>query len=172
VWVVAMRVQYSRIRRGFAGRSRADVRGQSFVEFALVSLLLCLLMFVIIDFGRLFYVKATLESAMREAGRFTVTGRHLDNPANPGQTLSRVDSIIATAKKYAMGINISNIRISSPQGGAARPAGGPRETVTIKLDTNLLLITPFAARYFGPNGYSFSVSATFLNEPFPPIQTN
>jgi hypothetical protein len=162
----------AKLRRGFAGRLRADVRGESFVEFALVAMLLFLLMFVIIDFGRLFYVKATLESAMREAGRFAVTGRHLNNPNNPGQMLSRVDSIITTAKKYAMGINISNIRISSPQGGPTRPAGGPRETVIIKLDTSLRLITPFAAQYFGPNGYTFTVGTTFLNEPFPPSQIN
>ena len=165
-------MRIAKLRRGFAGRLRADVRGQSFVEFALVAMLLFLLMFVIIDFGRVFYVKTTLESAMREAGRFAVTGRHLPNPNNPGQTLSRVDSIINIAKKFALGINISNIKISSPQGGPTRPAGGPRETVIIKLDTSLLLITPFAAKYFGPNGYTFSVSTTFLNEPFNPSQIN
>ena len=163
----------ARVKRGFAGRLRADVRGESLVEFALVSTMLFLLMFCIIDFGRLFYTKSTLESAMREAGRFAVTGRHLQNPINPSQTMSRVDSIIYTAKKYAMGIDISNIKISSPQGGPTRPAGGPRETCVISLSSNLKLITPFAAKYFGTNGvYTFTVSTTFLNEPFDPSQIN
>jgi hypothetical protein len=165
-------MQIAKFTRAFTGR-RGSNRGESLVEFAIVAVLFFLMMFGIIDFGRLFYTKTTLESALREAGRFAVTGRHLPNPYNPTQTMSRVDSIIYIAKKYALGIDISNIKITSPQGGAARPAGGPRETVIISLTSNLKIITPFIAKYFGPNGiYTFTVNTTFLNEPFDPSQTN
>jgi len=154
-------------------RFRADVRGQSAVEFAIAAALLFLLVFAITDFGRLFYTQTTLQYALREAGRFAVTGRHLPDPMNPNQTLSRVDSIIETAQKYAMGLDVSNITISSPEGGSTQPAGGPRETIIISLTTDLRLITPYISRFFGTNGvYRFTVSTTFLNEPFDPSQTN
>jgi hypothetical protein len=166
-------MQIAKFKRSFAGRLQANVRGESLVEFAIVSTMLFLLMFGIIDFGRLFYNKTTLASALREAGRFAVTGRHLPNPNNPAQTMSRIDSIIYMARKYAMGIDISNIKISSPQGGPSRPAGGPREEVIISLTSNLKIITPFIARYFGTNGvYTFTVNTTFRNEPFDPSQIN
>jgi Flp pilus assembly protein TadG len=156
----------SRVRR-----LRTQSAGQSLVEFAIISVLLFLLMFAILDFGRLFYVKTTLQSALREAGRLAVTGRHLPDPNNPGSNLSRIDSIIATAQRYAMGVDISNIEISSPLGGVTRPAGGPRETVIISLTTDLKLLTLYIGRFFGSSGvYHFTVSTAFLNEPFDPSQ--
>src|SRR5437899_784452 len=51
-------------------------RGTAAVEFALVAPLFLLLVFGILDFGRLFYVQETLQHALREAGRFAVTGQH------------------------------------------------------------------------------------------------
>jgi len=147
-------------------------RGQSLTEFALVAPLVFLLVFGIIDFGRLFFTEVTLQNALREAGRFAVTGRHLPNPGNPGVNLSRVDSIIQIATQAAQGLDVSNIQISSPQGGAGRPAGGPSETVVISLTTSVKLMTPIIATFFGPNGsYKFTVSTTFRNEPFDPGQS-
>jgi Flp pilus assembly protein TadG len=163
-------MQIAKSTRAFTGR-RGCNRGESLVEFAIVSTMFFLLIFGIIDFGRLFYAKTTLESAVREAGRFAVTGRHLTDAS--GNPLGRVKSISDTAKKYAMGINISNILIKSPQGGASYPAGGPRQTVIISMTSNFQVITPFIARYIGQNGvYPITVSTTFLNEPFDPSQTN
>src|SRR5437660_3423743 len=101
-----------------AVRSR---RGQSIVEFALVAPMFLLLVFGILDFGRLFFTQETLQHALREAGRFAVTGQHSGT--------NRVASIIQAAQQAAPGLNISNIQITS--GGVPNYAGGPRETVTI-----------------------------------------
>jgi Flp pilus assembly protein TadG len=137
------------------------------VEFALVAPLFFLLLFGVLDFGRLFNTQITLQNALREAGRFAVTGQSL-----PG--LSRVDSIIQKAQQASgMTLNPSDIQISSTSTNAGPGrAGGPGDTVTISLSYDLHLLTPIIGKFF-PNGvYHFTVSTTFKNEPFSPSQTN
>jgi Flp pilus assembly protein TadG len=133
----------------------------------MVVLLFFLLTFGMIDIGHVFFVQVTLQNAMRQAGRFAVTGNHL---TQGGTGLTRVASIIQVAQQAAIGTDISKIQITSAQGGAGS-GGGPDDTVIISLTTDLKLITPLIGRFFGPNGiYTFTVSTTFWNEPFPPEQ--
>lgn len=155
------------------GRAHRGRRGQSLVEFALVAPLFFLLVFAITDFGRLFFTQTTLQHALREAGRYAVTGQHqLLDPNNPGgTTYSRVESIRNIAQKYAVGLlaNPSDIQINSISGGVSvnNFAGNPGQTVVVSLTTHLKLITPLIGRYFGPDGtYTFTVSTSFKNEPF------
>jgi Flp pilus assembly protein TadG len=140
------------------------------LEFALVAPLFLFLVFAVIDFGRMFFVQMNLQNAVLEAGRFASTGNHLTDPNNPGQTLSRAASIIATAQQAALGASITNIQISSVNGGSGS-AGGPGDIVTVSLTTSLQLLTPMVARYFLNGDYTFTSSATFKNEPFPPGNT-
>jgi Flp pilus assembly protein TadG len=145
--------------------------GQAMVEFLLVAPLFFFLIFAVFDFGRLFLVEMEVENAVQEAGRFASTGNHLPDPKNPGQSLSRVNSIIATLQQAAFGTQVSNIQISSLRGGNGS-AGGPGDTVTISVTSNLQLMTPMVSRGF-PNGiYTFNSSCSFKNEPFPPGNTN
>jgi len=149
-------------------------RGQALVEYALVLPLIFLLIFGLVDFGRLFYTELTLQYALRAAGRYAVTGNHLPNPAIPGQTLSRAVSIMQVAQQGAMGIDVSGLQISSTtSGGAAGSgAGGPGDNVRLSLTYNLALLTPIIGQFF-PNGvYTFTVNTSFRNEPFPPSQQN
>jgi len=153
---------------GQALRSRS---GQSLVEFALVAPLFFLLVFGITDFGRLFFTQETLQFALREAGRYAVTGQHKADPNKAGSNLSRVASIIAVAKEKAIGIDVSNVVVSS--GGVNNFAGNPGDTVVVSLTTNLRLITPMIGRFFGPSQtYTFTVQTTFRNEPFDFSQAN
>jgi Flp pilus assembly protein TadG len=144
-------------------------RGQSLVEFALVAPLFFMLVFGITDFGRLFFTKATLQHAVREAGRFAVTGRHLTDSG--GNTMSRVESIRKIAMQQAAGllVNPSDIQVTSTFGGASSNnfAGGPGEVIVVSLTTELRLITPIIGQFFGPGGiYTFIVRTSFKNEPF------
>jgi Flp pilus assembly protein TadG len=151
---------------GKAFRSRS---GQSLVEFALVAPLFFLLVFGITDFGRLFFTQETLQFALREAGRYAVTGQHMTDAQ--GNAQSRVASIKAIAQQKAIGIDVSNISISSD--GVANFAGNPGDTVIVSLTTNLKLITPMIGRFFGPSQtYTFTVQTAFRNEPFPSSQAN
>ena len=162
--------------RGLVSVRRGGRRGNTLVEFALVVLLFFLLVFGLIDFGRLFFTELTLQHALRQAGRFAVTGNHLTDPNSnpPGQQLTRVDSIISVARQAAVGIPIpaDNIQVSSQVGGAGS-AGGPSDTMTISLNYDLPLITPMIRAFFPPDGiYHFTVKTTFKNEPFPEANTN
>jgi Flp pilus assembly protein TadG len=152
--------------------ARQVSRGQSLVEFALVVPLFFLLIFGIIDLGRVFWVEITLQNAMRVAGRYAVTGNTL-----PGYT-SRVSSIQQVATQAAVGLNVSQIAISSVQGGTgANAAGYPNDTVTISLTTTLPLITPLIGNFFTaangtPRAVTLQAIASFRNEPFPASQTS
>ena len=102
----------------------ASTGGTSLLEFALVAPMVFILLFAVFDFARLFYVEMNLQNAVREAGRFGVTGSHLSDPNHPGQNLSRVNSIIQVAQRAAIGLDVSNIQISSA-GGGNRQRGRP-----------------------------------------------
>src|ERR1039457_3374719 len=102
----------------YRGRRFGLMRGQTMVEFILVAPLYFLLTFAVIDFGRMFFVQMNLQQTVQEAARFASTGNHLADPKNPGQNLSRINSIIAQAQQSAAGADISNIQISSLKGGA------------------------------------------------------
>jgi Flp pilus assembly protein TadG len=154
---------------GPISRTRKSRHGQATVEFAMVVPLFFLLIFGMIDIGRLFFVQVTLQNAMRQAGRYAVTGNKVS-----GQ--SRVDSITQVAQQASVGTGLSNIQITSQTAGVTSTngdAGGPGATVTISLTTQLKLYTPLIGRYFGTNGvYTFTVSTTFRNEPFDPSSTH
>ena len=141
------------------------------MEFALVAPMFLLLFFAVFDFARLFYCQMTLQNAVRQAGRYAVTGNHVPDPNHSGQNLSRVDSITQVAQQAAMGLSVSNLQISSIGGGSGS-AGGPGDTVTLSLTTDLPLMTPIVGQFF-PNGkYTFEVDVSFKNEPFPPGNSN
>ena len=147
-------------------------RGDNMVEFAIILPFFFLLMFGILDLGHLYWVQVTLENAVRQAGRFAVTGRSLP-------TMTRVASIKAIAEKAAPGFNLdpSQIIITSQLGGSSSTnsasAGGlPGDTVNISVTTHLGLFTPMIGRYFGQNGVdTFTVATTFRNERFPAGET-
>jgi hypothetical protein len=144
--------------------------GVSIVETAIALPLFLILLFGIVDVGRVLFAHTTLQHSVREAGRFAVTGRSL--PGNGGP-LTRVDSIVQTvvddARPFALAP--SDVRITSAFGGVGS-AGGPGDMVTIAVTHHVTLITPLVGQFF-PNGeYVIDVATTFKNEPFPPSQTN
>ncbi len=151
-------------------RKQRSTAGTSILEFAFVVPVFLLLLFALIDFARLFYVEVTLQNAVRQAGRYAVTGNHLPDPKHQGQNLSRVNSIVQIAQNAAQGLDVSAIQVSS-LGGGNGSAGGPEDTVTIALTTNLKFMTGFVGQFFKNGTYTFTVSVSFKNEPFPPNDT-
>ena len=92
------------------------------------------------------------------------------DPNHPGQNLSRVNSIIQVARNAAQGLDVAAIQVSSLDGGQGS-AGGPGDTVTISLTTNLKLMTGLVAQFFKNGTYTFTVSVSFKNESFSPNNT-
>ena len=155
--------QASVTHRGFRLLSK---KGQTMMEFALIAPLFFLLIFAVMDFGRMFFVQVNLQQAVQEAARFASTGNHLTDPSAPANNLSRVASIVQMAQQSAWaGASVTNVQVSSLQGGAGS-AGGPGDTVTVSLTTTLPLMTPVMANFFPNGAYTFTSSATFKNEPF------
>ena len=56
-----------------SGRARSD-RGAAAVEFAIVVPLLLLILFALVDFGRMFFVQVSLNAASREGARASSIG--------------------------------------------------------------------------------------------------
>jgi len=138
--------------------------GQSLLEFALVAMVFFLVSFSVIDFSYLFFVKLTLQNAVRQAGRYAITGQSVNG-------YSRYTSILQTAQHASLGLaTTANTTVCSTAGGCTS-GGGPGDTVTVTVSYQYQCLTPFVAALF-PNGrYTIRVSASFKNEPFPPGQT-
>ncbi len=147
----------------------AASEGTTLVEFGLVILMFMTLIFGVVDFARLFYAQTTLENAVRQAGRYAVTGNHQTNQQN-GSQMSRIASITQVAQQAAVGLDVSNIQISSVTGGSGS-AGGPQDTCIITVTSSVKLLTPVVAQFFTNGKYQFTVSVRFKNEPFPPNLT-
>jgi Flp pilus assembly protein TadG len=134
------------------------------------------LIFAVMDFGRMFFVQENVQRAVLAAARYASTGNHQSGTdPQTGQAYSRVTSIqnyiMAQASiPISMGASISGISISSVTGGSGS-AGGPQDIVTISLTTTLPVMTPFISHFFPSGQYSFPATATAKNEPFPPSQT-
>lgn len=143
--------------------------GQSLVEFALVFMVFIFLVFAIFDFGHLFFVEMDVQNAIQEAARYGSTGNHLPDPKNPGSSLSRATSIIDTFENDAVGVKVTNIQVSSLNGGSGS-AGGPGDSLTVTATVSMPLMTPLIARMFPHGQYTFTASTTVMNEPFPPSQ--
>src|SRR5258706_11081330 len=132
-------------------RRRADAvhrSGLSAVETALALPIFLLLLFGIVDLGRVVFAHMTLQHAVREAGRFAVTGRSLRGMDGEHP---RYDSIakIVVEDSQPFDLTASDVLISSVSGGQGS-AGGPGDRVTIGVAYPVHLITPLIGVLFGP----------------------
>lgn len=161
----------SRTRSGVSAAKRSGhaERGMELVELTILLPVFLLLMFATIDFSRLVFTQTTLQHAMREGGRFGVTGDRLPDPDDPKSMQSRIDSIRNVVNKAATGVNVdpAGISISSARGGASN-AGGPGDTLTISMNYRFVFVTPLVGQFFDDGAYTIRVSTSFRNEPFPP----
>ena len=78
-------------------------RGQALVEFSLVAVQLCVVLFAVIEFGRMVLVTTTVAHAARTAVRYAIvhggtrTGSGIDGPSGPGSTTE----VEANIRRYA-----------------------------------------------------------------------
>ena len=107
-------------------RRLRDTRGGSLVEAALITPLLLLLTFGIIDFASMFYVYLALENGVSQATRYGVTGNLKDDPMNPGTPLNRADSIKLAMRQATPTLDHSRQRVHvQPSAGRRRRVGRP-----------------------------------------------
>lgn len=165
--------------RSYKMRAKPGESGQALVEFALAVTIFLLLLFATIDFGYLYFVKVTLQNAVRQAGRYAITG-NCTGGSNcfGGGSSDRYNSIVQVALKYSFGfISSANLTITClppPIGqvggcpGYAGGAGGPGDTVMITATYTWTPVTALVSKFFTKGVYTYSVSSTFKNEFFAP----
>jgi Flp pilus assembly protein TadG len=158
-----------------------SAKGQSTVEYAMVAALFFLLIFAIMDYGWLMFARINVQQAVDDGGRYASTGQETASGERIASIIQQIQSEIAIP-----GVNAANVSIcSTPPGsvtqscynpanpsGTIGAAGGPGYTVTISLTSSLPLMTPGLALLFPGNTFGFTASTTFVNEPFPPSQTD
>jgi len=154
-------------------RVKRRSKGSSIIEFAFVAPIFFLLCAGIIDFGRLFFVQMTVQSALREAARYATIGQHQSgNDPSTGQPYTREASIrqIIITEAAAAGVKASDMTITLMSvNGGNNIAGTPMDTMSISVQTTLRLITPYIGHFFTPNGsYVVTQKISFKTEAFKP----
>jgi Flp pilus assembly protein TadG len=97
----------------YAPEGRRDPAGQEAVEFALLLPLLLLILFGILDLGRLFHAAITITNAAREGARYGI-----EHPADTGDIEAAVQAEAAGTGIDLTDTAISDIAVSCPDGGA------------------------------------------------------
>ena len=148
--------------------------GQALVEIAFSLGIFLLLVWGTIEFGSMYSTKMTLQNAVRQAGRYALTGQCVETAGSC--TESRYNSIIATLEGTSDGLitpsNAGDISVTciNEGGQCLSNAGGPGDMVVITVTYPYKFLTGPISRFF-PSGYTISVSASFKNEMFPPSQS-
>jgi hypothetical protein len=162
------------LRRIFK-RDRTGDSGQTLLEFAISATVFFLLIFATLDFGFLFFAKVTLQNAVRQAGRYAITG-NCGSGNCFGTGGNRLPTIIQTVSDYSFFLNptvtvacVSGTCPGYAGGGTGNPgsnAGGPDDFVKI---TATYVWNPFLiSQFFTGGSYTLTVSSTFQNEAFAP----
>ena len=127
-----------------------DERGAALVEFAMISVVLMILIFGIIDFGRALYTKNSLTNAAREGGRYA--------------------AVLLAPEANTSAIQDTVIAHMSPLGGASltrdevvvsfNAVGGKVQSITTTINYPFEPITPIA-RLIGLDPLTLRASAQF-----------
>lgn len=145
-------------------------RGASVVEFALAAPVMLLAMLAVIEGALTLFVGAALESGVRSAARYGMTG-HV--PAGTSRTAEIVESIrrrtlgLANATNTTVGLRVYKDFAALQAGGAGSAGpGNAGEVVVYTASFTAPVWTPVAA--FTGNGGRLRLSATTVvrNEPY------
>ena len=146
--------------------------GGAMVETALCLSIFFLLVMGTMDFGHMFSTKVTIQNAVRQAGRYAITGQCIQG--TNGCSINRYGSILQQAENYSLGmLTASDITITCTNNGGGCPtlAGGPGDIVTIKATYPYHFMTGPIGAFFTGGAYTLTESASFTNEAFPPGQS-
>jgi hypothetical protein len=155
--------------RSIVRRSLRDTRGANLVEAALVTPLLLLLTFAIIDFAMIFYAYLALENGVSLATRYAVTGNQMDDPDNPGEKLSRRESIKTAMRNATPTLTIPDAAFTFshlPPGAGSWVSGngGPGDIEKVTVQYSWSPITPLIRPLFDDGQLTLVVDSAMRNE--------
>jgi len=155
-------------RRRLLARLR-NTRGGSLVEAALITPLLLLLTFGIMEFATMFYVYLALENGVSQATRYAVTGNLKDDPMNPGTPLNRTESIKLAMRQATPTLTIADGEFTFshlPAGSTvwAGGTGGPGEIEKLTVNHVWTFMTPLIRPFFPGGQLNIQVESSMMNE--------
>lgn len=158
------RLRSVRVRRLISGQEGANL-----LEAAIITPLLLLVTFSIVDFAVMYYANLTLESAVSQATRFGVTGRSMADPSAPGGNLDRRGSIMAATRTAAPTLTIPDNAFSfshMPAGGSSWLAGvgGPGAIERVTVTYVWTFYTPTVRAFFPGGQINLQVQSMMKNE--------
>ncbi len=144
--------------------------GAAMIELALAVVVFMILVIGVLDFGRVGYARSRLKYAVTQATRFATTGNALVDPNNPGQQLSRLESVKSMVMSLSglSDVNKLSILITAvtEDGRQLQGPGGPGDVVTVRANYRVKLVAPFLAPILPGGELEISASTTFRNEEF------
>jgi Flp pilus assembly protein TadG len=151
-----------------------ETNGSTMMEAAIITPLLLLLTFSIVDFGAIFYVYLALENGVSQATRYGVTGGVKDDPDNPGTPLDRAGSVRLAMRQATPTLTIPDSaftfahRPSTAVGVWTPGPGGPTEVDKVTINYTWNLFCPLLWPFF-PNGeIRLKVDSVMKNEGIAP----
>jgi Flp pilus assembly protein TadG len=122
-------------RRRGTSRGLADATGSALLEFSLVLVLLLMLLFGLVDFGRALYTANTLNLAVREAARFAAVA------PNPEANLAAIkDTAVARLSPFG-GDPLTPDQVTvTYHYGAGTPA--TLQSTTVSVEYPFTMLTP------------------------------
>jgi hypothetical protein len=139
-----------------------DETGSNMVEAALLTPLLLLLTFGIVDFAMLFSSYLALENGISQASRYAVTGNQV-----PG--LSREASIMQAMRDSTPTLTIADQAFTfshMPAGGNTwvGGSGGPDDIGKVRVDYTFTFLTPLMRPFFTNGRIALAVESAMKNE--------
>jgi len=143
-------------------RRLGDSRGATLIEAAIITPLLILVTFAIVDFSALLYVNLALQNGVSQATRYGVTGNVM-----PG--LTRTSSIMAAMRDSTPTLTLADTAFvfSHLPPGATVWVGGtgaPGDIDRVTVNYNWQILTPLIRPFFTNGEINFSVESSMKNE--------
>ena len=156
------------------------LRGAALVEFALIAPILFFLIAMIMELGVMFWVNLTMQYAVREGARYSITGQNNLDPASANK--QRYEAVLQKINDSSLGLYAMVSPVVVVNGVSQAPSaynnnmfGAAGDIVVLQVNCTWPVITP-AWRLMAllnpktstsaPGQYAFSVAATMRNEAF------
>jgi Flp pilus assembly protein TadG len=154
------------MRRILTLRRLGDQKGANLVEAAIITPLLLLLTFSIVDFSAMFYCYLALEHGVSQATRYAITGQE---QMSGGSSIGREASIKAAMREATPTLTIPDSAFSfsfMPVNGSSWSSGlgGANDVGRVTVNYTWTFMTPLIRPFF-PNGQlTLQVQSTMKNE--------
>jgi Flp pilus assembly protein TadG len=137
-------------------------KGTSLVEAALITPLLLLLTFAIVDFASLFYIYLALENGVSQASRYGVTGNQVAGMTREQSIRTAMRQATPTLTIADGAFSFSHLRPG--QGTWDAGVGGPSDIDKVTVNYNWPLLTPLVRPFFANGQINLVVESAMKNE--------